>query len=134
MRQRVTYQSEMKYVQRQTKKTYKPKPVSLLNFLLYSGADCRFRTGHLMIIKLAFPHTVAVDRTMLYDEMEALRGFRNRTGHHEPIFAYPLDEHHARIIRLIKSNCGDTAEWLTRWVVVTAAIAASHKSLDEIKI
>lgn len=73
---------------------------------------------------LPFPLTVAAARTMLYDEMEALRGFRNRIAHHEPIFAYPLDEHHMRIARLIKSRCGETAEWLAQWEVVTAALAA----------
>ena len=49
---------------------------------------------------LPFPLTVAAARTMLYDE------------------------NHMRIARLIKSRCGETAEWLTQWEVVTAALAA----------
>ena len=73
---------------------------------------------------LPFPLTVAAARTKLYDEMEALRGFRNRIAHHEPIFAHPLDEHHLRIARLIKSRCVETARWLAQWEVVTAALAA----------
>lgn len=73
---------------------------------------------------LPSPLTVAVDRTMLYDDMEALRGFRNRIAHHEPIIAYPLDVHHKRIIQLIKNRSGETAEWLNQWEVVTAALAA----------
>jgi len=73
---------------------------------------------------LPFPLTVAAARSMLYDEMETLRGFRNRIAHHEPIFTYPLDENYMRIIRLIKSRCGETAEWLTQWQIVSAALAS----------
>lgn len=73
---------------------------------------------------LPFPLTVAAARTILYQEMEALRVFRNRIAHHEPIFAYPLDDHHKRIVRLIKNRSGETAEWLTQWEVVSTALAA----------
>lgn len=73
---------------------------------------------------LPFPLTIAAARTMLYDEMESLRRFRNRIAHHEPIFSYPLAEHQKRIIRLVKSRCSETAEWMGQWEIVTAALAA----------
>lgn len=80
-------------------------------------------------LRLAFPSlpsplTVTAARTLLYGEMEALRGFRNRIAHHEPIFSYPLAEHHKRIDILVKYRCGETAEWLEQWEVITAALAA----------
>jgi hypothetical protein len=50
--------------------------------------------------------------------------FRNRIAHHEPIFAYPLAQHQARIKRLIKLRCWQTEQWLARWEVVTATLAA----------
>lgn len=70
------------------------------------------------------PLKVATGRSMLYDDMEALRVFRNRIAHHEPIFTYPLTEHQARIRRLIRLRCGDTMEWLSQWEIVNAALAA----------
>lgn len=54
---------------------------------------------------LPFPLTTESARTMLYNDMEALRGFRNRIAHHEPIFSQPLVEHHKRIFRLLKWRC-----------------------------
>lgn len=79
---------------------------------------------HTVFPQLPKPLTVATGRSMLYDDMEALRVFRNRIAHHEPIFTYPLTEHLARIQRLIRLRCGDTMEWLLQWETVNAALAA----------
>jgi len=79
---------------------------------------------HTVFPHLPKPLTVATGRSMLYDDMEALRVFRNRIAHHEPIFTYPLTEHLARIQRLIRLRCGDTMEWLLQWETVNAALAA----------
>jgi hypothetical protein len=61
---------------------------------------------------------------MLYDDMEALRGFRNRIAHHEPIIAYPLAQLQDRIQRLVKVRCDKTADWLSHWEIVSLALAA----------
>jgi hypothetical protein len=63
-------------------------------------------------------------REYLYKQMNAVRLFRNRIAHHEPIFHYPLAEHHTRIRNLVRLRCGNTADWLAAWETVTAAIAA----------
>jgi hypothetical protein len=73
---------------------------------------------------LPFPLSIAGARTMLYDDMEKLRLFRNRIAHHEPIFTHPLEEHRLRIFKLIQLRCGDTSEWLEQWEVMSATIAA----------
>ena len=79
---------------------------------------------HTVFPLLPLPLTVAMGRKMLYDDMEALRGFRNRIAHHEPIFAYPLAEHHARIQRLVNLRCGDTQQWLAQWEIVSTTMGA----------
>lgn len=61
---------------------------------------------------------------MLYTDMEKLRHFRNRIAHHEPIFAHPLEDHQARIFRLIQLRCGHTKEWLRQWELISDALSA----------
>lgn len=73
---------------------------------------------------LPLPFTVAGARTWLYEQMEALRKFRNRIAHHEPIFAYPLAAQHTRINRVLRARCNETLKWLGQWESVTAALAA----------
>jgi len=93
--------------------------------LFTSGQDQHIWNAHL---RSAFPFvpvplTVATARKLFYDDMEALRGFRNRIAHHEPIIALPLSQHQARIQRLIRMRCSDTADWLAHWDGITAALA-----------
>lgn len=94
--------------------------------LFTAGQDQHIWNAHLRTAFpcLPFPLTVAAGRKMLYDDMEALRGFRNRIAHHEPIFALPLAQHHARIQRLISLRCGHTQAWLAQWEIVSAVMAA----------
>jgi len=73
---------------------------------------------------LPFPLSTTASRKILYDDMEALRRFRNRIAHHEPIIAYPLSQLQDRIRRLINARCDKTANWLSQWEVVSAALAA----------
>jgi hypothetical protein len=63
-------------------------------------------------------------REHLYKQMDRVRLFRNRIAHHEPIFHYPLTEHHNRIKDLVRMRCGDISDWLTQWETVTVALAA----------
>ncbi|SFL48259.1 hypothetical protein [Rugamonas rubra] len=94
--------------------------------LFTAGQDQHIWNAHLNTVFpfLPFPLKVSTARKMLYDDMEALRGFRNRIAHHEPIFAYPLAQHQARIQRLIKLRCEQTEQWLSQWEIVTFALAA----------
>lgn len=94
--------------------------------LFTAGQDQHIWNAHLHTVFpfIPLPLTVAAGRKMLYDDMEALRGFRNRIAHHEPIFAYPLAEHQARIQRLLKLRCGHTEAWMAQWEIVSAALAA----------
>nr|GEU28325.1 hypothetical protein [Tanacetum cinerariifolium] len=75
--------------------------------LLTSGQDQHLWNANIRIVfpNLPFPMTVAAGRTMLYNDMEALRVFRNRIAHHEPIIGYPLVQYQARIQRLLKLRC-----------------------------
>jgi len=79
---------------------------------------------HTVLPQLPFPLTVAAARTMIFDDMEALRIFRNRIAHHEPIINCPLSEHQARIHRLITLRCDKTMQWFAAWEIVSLALAA----------
>lgn len=94
--------------------------------LFIAGQDQHIWNAHLHTVFpfMPFPLTVAARRKMLYDDMEALRKFRNRIAHHEPIFTYPLVEQQARIKRLIKLRCADTEIWMSQWEIVSVALAA----------
>jgi hypothetical protein len=94
--------------------------------LFTAGQDQHIWNAHLHTVFpfLPFPLSVTAGRKMLYDDMEALRSLRNRIAHHEPIFAYPVEQHHARIQRLIGLRCGHTQDWLAQWEIASAALAA----------
>lgn len=93
--------------------------------LLTSGQDQHLWNANIRIVfpNLPFPMTVAAGRTMLYNDMEALRVFRNRIAHHEPIIGYPLVQYQARIQRLLKLRCAVIDQWMSHWEIVTAALA-----------
>lgn len=94
--------------------------------LFTAGQDQHIWNVHLHTVfpHLPYPLTIPAARKMLFDDMEGLRRFRNRIAHHEPIFAYPLAEHQARIQRLIKLRSEQTEQWLAHWEIVTVALAA----------
>lgn len=79
---------------------------------------------HTVFPFVPYPMSVAGARSMLYTDMEKLRHFRNRIAHHEPIFAHPLEDHQARIFRLIQLRCGHTKEWLRQWELISDALSA----------
>jgi hypothetical protein len=51
-------------------------------------------------------------RQMIYDELDGVRGIRNRIAHHEPIFARNLAADYARMLKLVGWRCTTTATWL----------------------
>ena len=62
-------------------------------------------------------------RGQVHSRLNALRRFRNRVAHHEPIFHRNLDETHKEIIETIEWICRDTSKW-----------AASLSRYDEVKV
>ncbi len=50
-------------------------------------------------------------RTVIHGRANALRRFRNRVAHHEPIFNRDTEKTHQEIIEIIGWVCADTAKW-----------------------
>jgi hypothetical protein len=91
-----------------------------------AGQDQHIWNAHMHAV---FPHlplslTIASARQMIHDDLEALRGLRNRIAHHEPVIGYPLIALQARMQRLLKLRCGHTEAWMSEWEIVSAALAA----------
>ena len=53
----------------------------------------------------------APKRQVVHGRMNALRRFRNRVAHHEPIFQLDLEATHDEILGAIRWMCVDTAAW-----------------------
>lgn len=88
--------------------------------LLTSGHQGRIWDDHLAT---AFPRLpgadgspmqVAAARQVLHDEVDAIRKFRNRVAHHEPLLRARLDDELRRLVRVVGWRCPVTAAWLER--------------------
>ncbi|MGI0649477.1 hypothetical protein ACRCPS_31155 [Pseudomonas aeruginosa] len=86
--------------------------------------DSRLWIPHLHNSFRGLPPGVAVQqcRQMIYDELDKVRGIRNRIAHHEPIFQRNLAADYARMMRLVKWRCPRTAAWLNDVESVRALI------------
>jgi hypothetical protein len=65
-------------------------------------------------------------RNVVHGRFNALRRFRNRVMHHEPIFDRPLQQLHDEIIEAIGWMCRDTSAWAahhSRFAAVSVSIA-----------
>ena len=76
----------------------------------------------------AFPNAptgqaVTTSRSALRADVEAIRGLRNRIAHHEPIFARPLADDLATIMRSIAWRSRTAADWVRSIETVTSLIA-----------
>lgn len=60
-------------------------------------------------------------RSIVHHRFNAIRRFRNRIMHHEPIFQKPLQQFHDEIVEAIGWMCRDTAAW-----------AAHHSRFDDV--
>jgi hypothetical protein len=58
----------------------------------------------------AFPNA-GKPRRIIHGRLNAIRRFRNRVMHHEPIYHKPLQQFHDEIIETIGWMCRDTAAW-----------------------
>jgi len=76
--------------------------------------DRRLWEPHLRTAFQGLPQGVAVQRCrqMIYEELEKVRGLRNRIAHHEPVFQRNLDADYARIERLVGWRCPRTKSWM----------------------
>ncbi|WRW29470.1 hypothetical protein VQ574_20945 (plasmid) [Stutzerimonas frequens] len=86
--------------------------------------DSRLWVPHLHKSFRGLPPGVSVQqcRQMIYDELDKVRGIRNRIAHHEPIFQRNLAADYARMMRLVMWRCPRTAAWLNDVESVRALI------------
>lgn len=88
--------------------------------------DSRIWNTHLLAV---FPHmdaskSVQELRTMIYKDLEQLRGLRNRIAHHEPIFKRSLGGDFTKMQELIAFRCPTTAAWMANNQQAVTLIAA----------
>jgi hypothetical protein len=79
-------------------------------------------------LRLVFPAisahaTVPESRQKIHDEIEAVRRFRNRIAHHEPIFARNLVQEYQRLQTIASWRSPVAAAWADRVQRVTEVIA-----------
>lgn len=80
-------------------------------------------------MRTVMPHldptmTVQQLRKLIHDELEQLRGLRNRIAHHEPIFKRNLAADFQKAHDLIAFRCPHTAAWMQANQQVTQFIGA----------
>ncbi len=63
-------------------------------------------------------------RSVVHGRFNALRRFRNRIAHHEPIFVRNLNRTHDEIIEAIGWMCADTSRWAAHHSRAPAILAA----------
>ena len=90
--------------------------------LFVSAQDARLWDRHL---RAAFPGTpahlaVAQARQRVHDDVQAIRGLRNRIAHHEPIIARDIADDLARALSLIEWRRPTIATWIKSIENVTA--------------
>lgn len=86
--------------------------------------DSRLWNPQLMAAFRGLPQGLSVQqcRQMIYDELDKVRGVRNRIAHHEPIFQRNLAADYSRMIRLVTWRCPRTAAWLRNIETVSATL------------
>ncbi len=91
-----------------------------------SRHDLRLWGPHMLDVFPNLNHTqdIAVSRSMIYSNLEQVRGLRNRIAHHEPIFARNLSDDYRKVAELIGYRCPLTAAWIDAGQQASAMIAA----------
>lgn len=94
-----------------------------------AGQEGRLWAPHLRTV---LPHAPAdpipTIGQRIHDEIEAVRGLRNRIAHHEPIFTRDISTEYRRIIDLIEWRSSTTASWVDRTQTVTEVLARRPRS------
>lgn len=93
--------------------------------LFVKGQQARIWDPELANAFPGYDHTLTLSqaRASLFDDIDAIRKFRNRIAHHEPIFSRNLTEDHQRIRRVIEWRRPGTAAWLDGVETVTRLLA-----------
>lgn len=63
-------------------------------------------------------------RDIVHGRLNAIRRFRNRVAHHEPVFHRPLSQLHGEIVEAIGWMCRDTSAWTAKHSRVQAVLGA----------
>jgi hypothetical protein len=107
------------------------KVVADLNFAFWEktftvGQDARLWLPHLHDVFPGVPRTTSAPeaRAIAFNRLQAIRQFRNRIAHHEPIFSRDLATDYARIRDLILWRRPVAAEWVDKIERVSELLAA----------
>ena len=93
--------------------------------LLTARHDAAIWNKHFLV---GFPCAPAIGpggsprRRRLHEETEAVREFRNRVAHHEPVLTRNLRSEYARILRVVRWRDRATSAWLHRTQSVLALL------------
>ena len=74
----------------------------------------------------AFPNYAPLTRSQARQPLGALRKFRNRIAHHEPIFAQNLAEDHERILEVAGWISPATRAWIAHHSRVPATLESKE--------
>lgn len=72
-----------------------------------------------LLFSNAQAQSIAQLRNEIYSDLGVIRTIRNRIAHHEPIFMRNLQQDYDRILKLIRYQSKDTADWLENSQLVT---------------
>lgn len=94
--------------------------------LFVVAQDPRLWTPHLRTYFPGIPAAMSVEhaRQHIHDDIQAIRGLRNRIAHHEPIIARPLADDLERILRLVDWRRPAVGVWLRQTSDTAQLIAA----------
>jgi len=84
--------------------------------LFTSRYDLRLWDGHLRRVLPGLDPSTPVGqlRQRIYEDIEQIRGLRNRIAHHEPIFKRDLSDDFSKMMRLVEARCKVTTAWMMR--------------------
>lgn len=95
-----------------------------------AGQEQRLWVPHLRTVLPNLPQgPVSSIRQRIHDDIEAVRGLRNRIAHHEPIFTRSISRDYGRIIEMIGWRSAEAASWVDRTQTVTEILARRPRSM-----
>lgn len=94
-------------------------------YLFIAGQDRRLWNKHFFTAFPGADHTgsVADAREDLHNDIQAIRIFRNRIAHHEPIYGRDLPEEQRLIRKTIHSRRPEAAAWIDGFERITTLLA-----------
>jgi hypothetical protein len=125
------YNARRDLIATRTKEEKTGKVIPELKFVfwqkMFTGRfDGRLWNPHMRTVLPHLDPTMTVQqlRKLIHDELEQLRGLRNRIAHHEPIFKRNLAADFQKAHDLIAFRCPHTAAWMQANQQVTQFIGA----------